>query len=183
MSRLLKLRQRKISGLQDGSPVQDKNLFPSEVYQASDNLVSSGIKTSRTYFSNASQSTQDWLSSKVETTNQVFFKPLNTAYVSSLRQSQEEHGSLWMEMSVLLAPGSRSYLQNGAFPISGPIQEARYTSLMLKGLPAPIKDKVQAKVQAEVQAKVQAKANVQAKAQAKVKKPTPPVKNSGAKKA
>jgi hypothetical protein len=132
MSRLLKLRQRKMNASQEGSllTVQETDTL----HQTSDNLILNGIKVSRSYFSTAYQSTSDWVSSVVETTNQTAFKPLNEAYIASLRKSQDDHGFLWLDLNTLLAPGSRTYLQNGVPPLSGLKQEALFTSLMIKGL-------------------------------------------------
>jgi hypothetical protein len=132
MSRLLKLRQRKMNVSQEGSSMrlQEKET----VHQNCDNLVLEGVKVSRSYFSTACQSTSDWVSSIVETTNQTSFKPLNKSYLQSLHQAVKKHGLLEVDIQTLSCPGSPSYLQDGSCLISGLKQEALYTRLVVRRL-------------------------------------------------
>jgi len=137
ISRLLKVRHRKMNVPMGGVRWFMRTRaakWIEELNQADDKVILDRVKLPCSWFSAAYRSTSDWVSSVVETTRKTSFKPLNEAYIGSLYRSQEEHGILWMDLNVLIAPGSRSHLHSGAKPTSGLKREALYASLSIKTL-------------------------------------------------
>lgn len=82
LSRILKVRQKKISHSQEGSGalLEEKG----KVCKSLNGLIERGIGRSRSLFQENLQKTQAWLSHVVNDTNRTSLRPANESYVASL---------------------------------------------------------------------------------------------------
>lgn len=82
LSRILKVRQKKISHSQEGSGalLEEKG----KVCNSLNGLIERGIGRSRSLFQENLEKTQAWLSHVVNDTNRTTLRPANQSYIASL---------------------------------------------------------------------------------------------------
>jgi len=101
MSRVLKLRKKKLSSSQEGvTSVQQEN---NKVRWSYDTLITNGFITSRSIFNNSFQRTQQWLQKLVTTTNQTHSQAMNKAYIHSIGQASLSQNLAITQLSTLWA--------------------------------------------------------------------------------
>jgi F0F1-type ATP synthase membrane subunit b/b' len=101
MSRVLKLRKKKLSSSQEGvTSVQQEN---NKVRWSYDTLITNGFITSRSIFNNSFQRTQQWLQKLVTTTNQTHSQAMNKAYIHSIGQASLSQNLAITQLSTLCA--------------------------------------------------------------------------------
>lgn len=85
MSRLLKFRKKKITGSGDGV-----DFLASENEQVRcefDGMVAKSLNTSRTFFGENLQRSENWLSTSQSQTNKTHYQKVNNAYIQSVTES------------------------------------------------------------------------------------------------
>ena len=101
MSRILKLRKKKLSSSQEGvTNLQQEN---KKVRWSYDTLITSGFLTSRSIFNTSFQRTQEWLQKLVNTTNQTHSQAMNKAYIYSVGQASLSQNLAITQLSTLWA--------------------------------------------------------------------------------
>jgi len=104
MSRILKVRNIKVSSSQEGfADVKKENGL---VRETVDNIVVSGLKNSRQFFQENFQNTSRWVQSTVDMTNKGQFQGMNKTYLSSLADIQVSQSLLLNHLKTILAPSS-----------------------------------------------------------------------------
>ena len=122
MSRILKVRNIKVSSSQDGfSDVKKENGL---VRENVDNLVIHGLKNSRQFFHESFQNTSEWVQNKVEMTNKGHFQNMNKTYLSTVGDFHSSQTLLLNHLKVILAPSSFQVWAKGLFK-SNSLQKQR----------------------------------------------------------
>jgi hypothetical protein len=99
MSRILKLRKKKLSSSQEGvTSLQQEN---KKVRWSYDTLLTSGFITSRSIFNNSFQRTQQWLQKLITTTNQTHSQAMNKTYIDSVGQASLSQNLNLIQLSTL----------------------------------------------------------------------------------
>ena len=107
MSRILKVRNIKVSSSQEGfSDVKKENGL---VRENVDHLVINGLKHSRQFFHENFQNTSQWVENVVDTTNKGQFQTMNKTYLSTVGDFHMSQALLMNHLKTILAPSS---LQN-----------------------------------------------------------------------
>jgi len=106
INQILKVRVKKLSGSQTGlATIQDEN---SLIQQKNELLFLRGIRDSKQFFNEASQKTNDWLASSLETTNKGAFGNLNKTYVQTIGHVSLVQNSILKQLEILLPPTATS---------------------------------------------------------------------------
>jgi F-type H+-transporting ATPase subunit b len=104
MSRILKVRNIKVSSSQEGfSDVKKENGL---VREGVDNLVIRGLKNSKQFFHESFQNTSQWVNAVVEMTNKKQFENMNKTYLSTVGDFHMSQTLLLNHLKTILAPSS-----------------------------------------------------------------------------
>jgi hypothetical protein len=122
MSRILKVRNIKVSSSQEGfSDVKKENGL---VRENVDNLVIHGLKHSRQFFNENFQNTSLWVQNIVESTNKGQFQNMNKTYLSTVGDYHMSQTLLMNHLKTILAPSSFQVWAKGPL-LSGSFQKQR----------------------------------------------------------
>lgn len=106
INQILKVRMKKLSGSQSSlSTIQDEN---NSIQQKNELLFLRGIRDSKQFFNEASQKTNDWLISSLDTTNKNVFGNLNKNYVQTIGHVSLMQNSILKQLEILLPPTASS---------------------------------------------------------------------------
>jgi hypothetical protein len=111
ISRILKVRSRKISTPQSASPgFSTSTASPVSdavnVYQIRDTVLTNGIKHSFDLFQEKTKNTSEWLENTVHTTNKIQLKNMNSKYLSTVGDFQAQDIFLFHHLKSVLAPNA-----------------------------------------------------------------------------
>jgi hypothetical protein len=97
---------KKLSGSESSlSTIQDEN---NSIQQKNELLFLRGIRDSKQFFNEASQKTNDWLISSLDTTNKSVFGNLNKNYVQTIGHVSLMQNSILKQLEILLPPTASS---------------------------------------------------------------------------
>jgi hypothetical protein len=106
INQILKVRMKKLSGSESSlSTIQDEN---NSIQQKNELLFLRGIRDSKQFFNEASQKTNDWLISSLDTTNKSVFGNLNKNYVQTIGHVSLMQNSILKQLEILLPPTASS---------------------------------------------------------------------------
>jgi len=106
MSRILKVRSRKIATPQSNESLSNIQKENYAVRQTRDTLLSNGLSTSLNFFQEKTNATSKWLEASVQHTNKNQLQNMNMKYLSTLGDFQTQDIFLFHHLKSVLAPNA-----------------------------------------------------------------------------
>jgi len=129
ISRLLKLRTRKVSSSQTSLPTSENHSDKQISSSNPDHIVVSAIRVSSDEIQACTQSTASWMQDCLSAAQSTQFQEINTAYFSTLSQLSAEQNLNAQIFKTLCSPRD---FQNLGLPAAGTAREKAFSARLLR---------------------------------------------------